>query len=611
MRGSLSIWRDLAVTKQFGMLSHIAALEEVRDMDTVKLTIDGKEIEVERGTTILEAARLAGVHIPTLCYHPALSGIGSCRVCVCEVEGAKSLVAACVCPANDGMVVWTNSPAVREARRTVLELLIASHPQDCLTCDRSETCELRRLASRLNVRGGRFTREKKALPKDTSSPSIVRDPSKCILCGRCVQVCSSIQGIGAIGLANRGIETIVAPAFGDDLANTKCVACGQCSAVCPVGAIVVKDDTDPVFDALGDPDKHVVVQVAPAVRAALGEEFGLPAGTDVTEQMVGALKQLGFDAVFDTQFSADLTIVEEGNELVERLKNGGPFPLITSCSPGWINYMENFHPSLAENVSSCKSPQQMMGAVIKTYYAKKVGIDPSKIVSVSVMPCTAKKFEAQRPEMNSSGYRDVDIVLTTRELADMLRQAGIDLKTAHPGSFDSPLGESTGAGEIFGVTGGVMEAALRSVYYMLTGKPLANFELQPVRGFSGIRESEIEIAGQWIRVAVAHGLSNAEELLRRILAKEKEYHFVEIMACPGGCIGGGGQPFSNDPEIKAKRASVLYAGDGAKRQRMSHENPWIKKLYEEFLGSPGSDLSHKLLHTTYCQGKAGLNREAV
>lgn len=572
-------------------------------MDTVKLTIDGKQIEVERGTTILEAARLVGANVPTLCYHPVLGGGGACRVCVCEVEGARNLVASCVCPVNDGMVVWTNSKAVREARRTVVELMIASHPQDCLTCDRSDTCELRRLASRLNVREGRFTREKKASPKDTSSPSVVRDPSKCILCGRCVEVCSSVQGVGAIGLANRGIETVVAPAFGDDLADTKCVACGQCTAVCPVGALIVKDDTDAVLDALSDENKHVVVQVAPAVRAALGEEFGLPAGTDVTAEMVGALKQLGFDAVFDTQLSADLTIMEEGNEFIERLKSGERLPLITSCSPGWINYMENFHPDLVDNVSSCKSPQQMMGAVIKTYYAKKAGVDPSKIVSVSIMPCTAKKFEAKRPEMNSSGYRNVDYVLTTRELASMLRQVGIDLKSVQSSDFDSPLGESTGAGEIFGVTGGVMEAALRSVYFALTNKPLENLELHPVRGFDGIREAEIDVAGQKVRVAVAHGLSNAEELLRRIESGEKEYHFVEIMACPGGCIAGGGQPFSQDPDIKSKRASVLYAGDRAKKQRMSHDNPAVKKLYGEFLETPGSEIAHKLLHTTYCQGE--------
>lgn len=569
-------------------------------MDTVKLTIDGRQVEVERGTTILDAARKAGANIPTLCYHPILGATGACRVCVCEVEGARSLVASCVCPANDGMVVWTNSPAVREARRTVVELMIASHPQDCLTCDRSEDCELRRLAARLNVREGRFSREKKSLPKDLSSPSIVRDPSKCILCGRCVQVCSRVQGVGAIGLANRGIDTTVAPAYGEDLAQTKCVACGQCTAVCPVGALTVKDDTDLVFDALGDPDKHVVVQVAPAVRASLGEEFGLPAGTDVTLKMAAALKELGFRAVFDTQFAADLTIMEEGHEFIERLQNGGPFPLITSCSPGWVNYMENFHPELADKVSSCKSPQQMMGAVIKTYYAQKAGLDPANIVSVSVMPCTAKKFEARRPEMNSSGHRDVDLVLTTRELAAMLKQAGIDLKDLPEGEFDSPLGVSTGAGQIFGVTGGVMEAALRSVHQMLTGKPLENLELLPVRGFSGIREAEVDVAGKTVRVAVANGLSNAEELLRRIAGGEKDYHFVEIMACTGGCIAGGGQPFSQDPGIAAKRAAVLYEGDRNKSVRMSHENSAVKKLYDEFLGEPGSHVAHELLHTSYC-----------
>ena len=571
-------------------------------MDRVKLVIDGQSVEAQRGATILEAARQAGIDLPTLCHHPALGGGGACRVCVCEVVGAKNLVAACVTPADDGMVVWTNSKVVREARRTVLELIIASHPQECLTCVRSETCELRRLASRFHVDPVRFARRREPLPKDESSPSIVRDPSKCVLCGRCVLACSVVQHVGAIGFAHRGIETTVEPAFGDDLASTKCVVCGQCTLVCPVGAITVKDDTDAVFEALSDESKHVVVQVAPAVRAALGEEFGLPAGTDVTYQMVGALRQLGFDAVFDTQFSADLTIVEEGHELIERLNNGGPLPLITSCSPGWINYMENFHPSLQDHVSSCKSPQQMMGAVIKTYYANKAGVDPAEIVSVSVMPCTAKKYEAKRPEMQSSGYRDVDFVLTTRELAVMLKQAGIDLRNVHHRDFDHPLGESTGAGEIFGVTGGVMEAALRSVAFALAKRPLEGLELEPVRGFDGLREAELEVAGRKLRVAVAHGLANAEELLRRIESGEKEYHFVEIMACPGGCIAGGGQPFSQDPEIRHRRASVLYAGDRSKGLRMSHENPAVKQLYREFLGVPGSRVAHELLHTTYCHG---------
>ncbi len=570
-------------------------------MERVRLLIDGQPVEVEPGATILEAARRIGIDIPTLCHHPALGGGGACRVCVCEVEGAKTLVAACVCPASDGMVVWTHSKAVRDARRMVVELILAAHPQDCLACARSDTCELRRLAARLNAGPARFRREKAVPAVDASNPSLVRDPSKCILCGRCVKVCRDVQGVAAIGYAHRGIEAAVGPAYGDPLAYTRCVFCGQCAAVCPVGAIVVKDDTDRVFEALSDPAKHVVVQVAPAVRAALGEEFGLPAGTDVTREMVGALKRLGFDAVFDTQFSADLTIVEEGHEFIERLKSGERLPLITSCSPGWINYMENFHPELAAHVSSCKSPQQMMGAVIKTYYARQAGIDPETIVSVSVMPCTAKKFEAQRPEMNSSGYRDVDVVLTTRELAAMLRQAGIDLSGAPQADFDSPLGESTGAGEIFGVTGGVMEAALRSVSFALAGEPLEELEVRPVRGFEGLREAEIEIAGRPVRVAVAHGLSNAEELLRRIQRGEREYHFVEVMACPGGCIGGGGQPLSKDPEIRQKRASVLYRGDRAKRQRMAHDNPAVRRLYEEFLGQPGSPLAHRLLHTTYCQ----------
>lgn len=565
----------------------------------VNLTIDGIHVEAYEGEMVLDAARRAGIDIPTLCYHPAIGPIGSCRVCVVEIENGKGLPASCVTPVREGMIVRTNTEAVRESRRTVVELILASHPQDCLNCERNSQCELQDLAMRLGIRESRFHREKQPLESDTSSPALVRDPDKCILCGRCVKMCGDVQTVAALGFAHRGTDALVTPMFERGLADSKCVSCGQCAKICPVGAIHEKEEWQEVADMISDPDLHVVVQVAPAVRAAIGEEFGMPAGTPVTGKLATALRRLGFDAIFDTQFAADLTIMEEGTELIGRLKKKGALPLITSCSPGWIRYAETFHPEFIPNLSSCKSPQQMMGAVIKTYYAKKAGIDPDKIVSVSVMPCTAKKFECARPEMNASGRRDVDVVLTTRELARMIRQAGVRFQDLPDGEFDAPLGISTGASTIFGVTGGVMEAALRTVYEIVTKKPLGRVEFSEVRGMDGIREAAVDLDGKGVRVAVAHGLSNASNLLRHIKETGEHYDFIEVMACPGGCIMGGGQPRSADPEIAAKRAGALYTEDRSMEVRKSHENAAVARLYEEFLIKPGSDIAHELLHTTY------------
>ncbi len=565
----------------------------------INLTIDGIQVEAHEGEMVLEAARRAGIDIPTLCYHPAVGPIGSCRVCVVEIENGRGLPASCVTPVREGMVVRTNTEAVREARRTVVELILASHPQDCLQCERNGKCELQELAMRLGIRESRFHREKEHRESDTSSVALVRDPEKCILCGRCVKMCSETQTVGALGFAYRGTDALVTPMFERGLAESKCVSCGQCAKICPVGAIHEKEEWQKVADMISDPDLHVVVQVAPAVRAAIGEEFGIPAGTPVTGKLATALKRLGFDAVFDTQFTADLTIMEEGTELLERMKTKGPLPLVTSCSPGWIRYAETFHPEFIPNISSCKSPQQMMGAVIKTYYADKAGIDPDKIASISVMPCTAKKFECARPEMNGSGRRDVDVVLTTRELARMIRQAGIRFEELPDGEFDAPLGISTGAATIFGVTGGVMEAALRTVYEIVMKKPLGKVEFLQVRGMDGIKEATIDLGGTKVRVAVAHGLSNASKLLKHIKETGETYHFIEVMACPGGCIMGGGQPRSIDSDIAVKRAAALYTEDRSMEMRKSHENPAVARLYEEFLQKPGSDIAHKLLHTTY------------
>lgn len=565
----------------------------------VTITIDGQKVTVPEGTTILEAARLAGVHIPTLCYLKEINEIGACRVCLVEIEGSRKLQAACVYPVSDNMVVYTNSPRVRKARKSTVEMILSDHPQECLTCIRNGSCELQTLARDLGLREISYTGARHNYPIDDSSPSIVRDPNKCILCRRCIAVCSEVQGLGILGALERGFDTVVAPAWQQNLADTACTNCGQCVVVCPTGALSERDDTEKVFAALADPDKHVVVQTAPAVRVALGEEFGMEPGAIVTGKMVAALRRLGFDRVFDTDFSADLTIMEEANEFLHRVQSGGKLPLITSCSPGWIKFIEHNYPDMLEHLSTCKSPQQMFGALVKTYYARKANIDPAKIVSVSIMPCTAKKYEAQRPEMNASGYRDVDYVLTTRELARMLRSAGINWDALEPEEFDAPLGISTGAGLIFGATGGVMEAALRTAYEVATKKELPKLDFTEVRGLEGIKEAEIDLDGRKIKVAVAHTLANARKVLDAIRSGEAEYHFVEIMACPGGCIGGGGQPRPVTDEVRQKRIDAIYEGDRNMPLRKSHENPAIKTLYEEFLGKPNSEIAHRLLHTSY------------
>ncbi|MBE3519380.1 MAG: iron hydrogenase small subunit [Firmicutes bacterium] len=564
----------------------------------VTLTIDGKQVTVKEGTNVVEAARAAGIDIPTLCYLKDVNAIGSCRVCVVEVEKSKTLQAACVTQVQPGMVVYTNTPRVRRARRLAVELILSEHPYECPTCPRNLNCELQTLAERMGIRHVRFQAKKDPKPIDDSTPAIIRDPNKCILCRRCVAVCQKIQGVDAIGPFKRGIDTAIGPAWGETLADSPCVQCGQCVLVCPVGALYEKDYTEEVWKALSDPSKHVIVQTAPATRVAIGEEFGLPYETVSTGKMVAALRRLGFAKVFDTDFAADLTIMEEGSELLERLENGGPLPLITSCSPGWVKFMEQFYPELADNVSSCKSPQQMFGALAKTYYAEKAGIDPSSIVVVSIMPCTAKKFECQRPEMTASGYQDVDYVLTVRELARMIKQAGIDFQDLEDEEYDAPLGISTGAGVIFGATGGVMEAALRTAYELHTGKTLPSVDFEPVRGMESIKEAEIQMDGTTLRVAVAHGLSNARALLERVKAGEK-YHFIEIMACPGGCIGGGGQPIPTNDEVRQKRIAAIYKADRGMPLRKSHENPAVQELYRTYLGKPLGPRSKKLLHTTY------------
>lgn len=569
-------------------------------MTMVNLTINGKQIQAEQGATILEAARAAGVYIPTLCYHPELRPEGACRLCMVEASGARTLVASCVYPVSEGMVVKTNTEKVREARKTVVELLLANHPKDCLCCQKSGDCELQKIAADLGLRKIRFEGgETKAHTIDCSNPSLVRDQEKCILCGRCIRICRDVQGMNVYSFAGRGFNTIVSTAFEHDLKDAACTYCGQCASVCPTGAIVEKDDTDQVWRAINDEDKVVIVQTAPSVRVALGEELGIPAGSIVTGKMVAALRSLGFDKVFDTNFSADLTIMEEGHEFLDRLQNGGVLPMITSCSPGWVNMIELKYPELLPHLSTAKSPQQMFGAVAKTYYAEKAGIDPAKIVSVSVMPCTAKKAEAQREEMCDSGYRDVDIVITTRELGRMIREAGIDFAALPEENFDSPLGIGTGAGAIFGNTGGVMEAALRTVADVVSGEDLPKLEYEEVRGMEETREATVTVAGKEIKVAVVNTLGSARKMLERIKAGTADYQFIEVMACPGGCIGGGGQPVPVNREIRQKRREALFDCDRMSELRKSHENPEIKALYDNWLGKPLGEKAHHLLHTHY------------
>lgn len=582
-----------------------------------KVTINGKMFDVDQTSTILEVATQAGIKIPTLCYLEGLKPMGACRVCLVEVEGAPTLAASCSTPVREGMVVRTNSRRVRDARRTVVELMLSEHEGDCQLCARSNDCELRQLAEELGIRTNRYSGEKPGGTVDSSSAALVRDNAKCIKCRRCIQVCSDIQRVGVLSAQFRGYHTTIGPAFTDSLESVACVQCGQCAAVCPVGAIIETSHIESVLSALDNPKKHVVVQTAPAIRAALGECFNLPPGTLVTGKMVSALRELGFDAVFDTDFTADLTILEEGTELLTRLRNKfvlgkeGRLPQYTSCSPGWINYAEHYFPETLDNISTCKSPQQMFGALAKTYYAQKAGVDPKDMVVVSVMPCTAKKFEAARPEMRSSGYQDVDYVLTTRELGDLIKLGGIDFLALEESEMDAPLGISTGAADIFANTGGVMEAALRTVHAVVTGRTLEaeNLHIAPLAGLEGIKTAAVTLSGTvdaWsflegkeVKVAVAHGLGNAATLIEYIGEHPDEFQFVEIMTCPGGCIGGGGQPRFTTDAVRKARIDAIYREDEGKQLRQSHENPAIQTLYKEFLGKPLGETSHHLLHTTY------------
>jgi NADP-reducing hydrogenase subunit HndD len=573
-------------------------------MEMVNITIDTRKIQVPKNYTVLEAAKFANIAIPTLCYLKDINEIGACRMCVVEIKGARSLQAACVYPVSEGLEIYTQTPAVREARKVTLELILSNHDKKCLTCVRSRNCELQKLSEDLNIKDIRFEGEMHKHPIDEFSPSIVRDPNKCILCRRCVNMCKNIQNVAVIDTNERGFKTIVGSAFNKSLNEVPCINCGQCITVCPVGALREKDDTDRVWAALANKDLHVVVQTAPAIRVALGEEFGMEIGTRVTSNMIASLRRLGFKKVFDTDTAADLTIMEEGTELLDRLKNGGKLPLITSCSPGWIKFCEHYYPEFLDNLSSCKSPHEMFGAVLKSYYAEKMGIDPSKVFVVSIMPCTAKKFEAQRPELSSTGYPDVDVVLTTRELARMIREAGIDFTELPERHFDDPMGEASGAAVIFGATGGVMEAALRTVVEILEGKSIDNIEYDAVRGVEGIKEAVVEAGGLKIRAAVAHGTGNARKLLERVKKGDVQYHFIEIMACPGGCVTGGGQPIQPSQvrswiDLRKERAKAIYEEDRSLPVRKSHENPRVQKLYEEYFEHPGSHRAHELLHTHY------------
>ena len=574
----------------------------------VHLKINNIPVEVEEGTTVLEAARKAGINIPTLCYLKDINEIGACRICVVEVKGARSLVAACVYPVNEGMEVFTNTEKVRKSRKTTLELLLSNHKRECLSCVRSTNCELQKLSNEYGCDENRFKGEKFAYEEDTSTSYLIRDNEKCILCRRCVAVCRKVQQVGVIAPVRRGFATHIGSAFEEPLADASCVACGQCIAVCPVGALREREEIEEVRAAIADPEKVVVVAAAPAVRAAIGEEFGYPIGTNTEGKMFTAMRMLGFDKVFDVNFGADLTILEEANELLERVKEGGTLPMFTSCSPGWIRYVEYYYPELIPNLSSCKSPMQMFGATVKTYWAQKEGIDPKNIYVVGVMPCTAKKFEKTRGHESASGYPDVDAVLTTRELAKMIKNSGILYNELPEGTFDNPLGEFTGAGVIFGATGGVMEAALRTAAEKLTGKPLDKIDFKEVRGIKGIKEAAYDLGGVKVKVAVASGLTNAKKLCEKIKKGECDYTFVEVMRCPGGCVNGGGQPIQDaytrrQVDLRSKRAKALYDEDKKAGIRKSHENPAVMQLYKNFFGAPGSHRAHEILHTEYVNRK--------
>jgi NADH-quinone oxidoreductase subunit G/NADP-reducing hydrogenase subunit HndD len=574
---------------------------------SVNLTIDGIPVTVPEGTTILEAARKIGIHIPVLCDHPDLKKRAVCRICVVECDGGGKLKAACANDVWEGVKVVTNSAKIQAIRKTIVELILADHPQDCLTCIRNQKCELQQLAIQFGLKDLTFPKADVASKPNIDTNVIVRDMAKCVKCGRCVEVCQEVQTVRAINTAHRSLEYEITTPYDQELIEGPCVYCGQCTAVCPVGALYENDQTDKVWAAIDDAKRHVVVQTAPAVRVALGDEFGLPKGAITTGKMVTALKRLGFDKVFDTDFSADVTILEEGNELLHRLQNGGKLPMITSCSPGWINFAEVFYPDLVEHLSTCKSPQQMFGALAKTYYAQLAQIDPATVTSVSIMPCVAKKFEAQRPEMNSSGFQDVDVVLTTRELARMIKLAGLDFANLPESDFDRVMGDSTGAAVIFGTSGGVMEAALRTVYEVVTGETLGSLEFDSVRGHQGVKTVEVDLKGTKVKILVANGLANARQVMESIRDGKCDATFVEIMCCPGGCVGGGGQPYGNN-QIKLMRKDGLYEADRQLPLRKSHENPEVTALYEKFLGKPLGEKSHHLLHTHY--SKSGKNHWA-
>ena len=574
-----------------------------------KLWIDDRELEVEEGVTVLEAARKIGIEIPTLCYLKDLNAPAACRVCLVQVEGRPTMDASCVLPALEGMRAQTHTPEILAARKQMIELLLSDHPFECLTCERSLNCELQRLAKRYGIRNPRLEGSRNHFPIDDLSPSVVREPDKCIRCRRCISICEYYQSAGIYRMVERSFNAVAGPAYNGSLMETPCIYCGQCITVCPTGALREHDSTSRVWEALQDPDLHVVVQTAPSIRSSIGEEFGYPVGTAVTGQMVAGLRRLGFDRVFDDCFGADVTVMEEATELMERLEHGGPLPQFTACCPSWVRFCELFYPDLVDNLSEVKSPQQIFGALAKSYYAREAGIDPARIFVISIMPCVSKKYELLRPEMEDSGYRDVDAELSTREFAQMLFQAGIDLRKLPEEEFDAPLGYASGAGVIFGSTGGVMEATLRTVYAWITGEELERVEFPEVRS-QEYKDAEIQMGGRLLKVAVARGTGEARRLIEAILKGEKDYHFVEVMACPSGCVGGGGQPIyieTNDwneqVAHRSRRAGGLFDLDRRKEFRKSHTNPSIIKLYRDFLDHPGSDLAHKLLHTRYVSRK--------
>ncbi len=572
-------------------------------METVNVIINGRSYAVPKNATVLEAAKYAGVDIPTLCYLKDINEIGACRLCLVEVKGARGLVTSCVYPVNEGMEITTNSPRIMDARRENLELLLSGHDKKCLSCVRSTNCELQKLCRDYGVDADAVGGRRQRYPIEDSGYSIVRDNNKCVLCRRCVAACNN-QGIGAISAVNRGFDTEISTEFGRPLSETTCINCGQCIEACPVGALYERDDTAKVFEALADPNKHVAICIAPSVRTAIGEAFGNAIGTDTEGKMVAAVKRLGFDGVYDMNFSADLTIMEEATELVERLQNGGKLPMITSCSPGWIKFCEHYFPDMTENLSSCKSPQQMFGALYKTYFAQKMGLKAEDVFMVSCIPCTAKKFEVKRDDENAAGVPDVDVAITTRELARMISIAGIDYNALSDEKFDDPIGKGSGAGIIFGATGGVMEAALRTAAEVVAGVPFEKLDVEPIRGVEGIKFAEYKLGDTSVKVAVASGTKNANKLLKRVQSGELDLQFIEIMACPGGCVNGGGQPIvpasvKNSVDIRSLRAAVLYNADAASDVRTSHENSAVKGVYDEFLGKPGSHKAHEILHTTY------------